>query len=146
MAFMLKNLPEDVIFHQIQHFIGKDKQIYFNKYVKEYRVKITDINKVYNKIYKLFDNCVITYNKLTGGSVLEVGYIDDKWWLGKRDKYAITHIVFNHSKKITVANTELCIRKEIYYDDYYFDRDDYCFRDVPDKVDYEIFYRNSTIL
>ena len=51
MAFMLKNLPEDVIFHEIQNFIGKEKQIYYNKYVKEYRVKITQINKVYTPLH-----------------------------------------------------------------------------------------------
>jgi hypothetical protein len=147
MAFMLKNLPEDVIFHQIQKFIGKEKQIYYNKYVKEYRIKITDINTVYNKIRKLFDNCSITYNKASGGSVLEMGWLGDKWCLGLNgsNKYAITHIIYSHNPNVMVAHTELCMRKEYFYE-YYDDIDDYTFRDVPDMIKYNTFYNYSTKL
>jgi hypothetical protein len=140
MAFMLRNLPEDIIFFGIQEFLGKEKIIYFNKYTKEYRVKFCKNYELYNKLNELFENISIIYNK-DGGSVLELKCLDTGI-LDKQNKFAITHIVYNY-KNIMVVNTELCKRVE-HYDDSFDDIDDWIFRDVPSYVTYKSWFQHST--
>jgi hypothetical protein len=145
LKLFLKNLPEDVVFRGIQEFIGKEKQIYYNKYVKEYRFKLNVNDVSYKKISGLFENMSIIYNKNSGGSILEIGQLKlpimDKF-LGKQEKFSITHIIYKVNNTLFI-NTELCIRKE-YYDPYGYDDDGRLdWDDVPDKISFDTFYTNS---
>jgi hypothetical protein len=146
MALMLNKLPEDVIFNVIQDFIGKDKIIYYNKYVKEYRFKFNKNNILYNKINKLFENVTIIYNKNTGGTFIEIGYLggdnilENGYWYGK-PQFSITHISYKH-KHTLFLTTELRKKFE-YFDDYGYDSDgrlDY--HDTP-YISYKNFYDNT---
>jgi hypothetical protein len=153
MTSILQKLPSDIVFHEIQDFIGKEKIIYFNKYVNEYRLKLCKNNVLYNNINKLFDNCSIVYNKNSGGSVLEIGFLkprrfwsvysmnDDKTFsIEKNDRYVLNHIVYEQNKKLYTV-TELCKIVE-YYDP--FPDDDLGSSDVPDLIYYRKFYSHST--
>lgn len=141
LTLFLKNLPEDVVFHGIQEFIGKEKQIYYNKFVKEYRFKLNQNEVTYKKISKLFENMSIIYNKNSGGSVLEIGQFElpliDRI-LEKEGKFSVTHTTYKINSSVFI-NTELCIRKE-YYDPYACLDDDYSPYDGPDIIYYEKFY------
>jgi hypothetical protein len=156
MTSILQKLPSDIVFHEIQDFIGKEKIIYFNKYVNEYRMKLCKNNVLYNNLNKLFENCSIIYNKNGGGSVLEIGslkprgygwfvYSDNgfnhnKFTIEKNDRFVLTHIVYEQNKKLYTV-TELCKIVEHFDPD---PDDDPVFRDVPDLMYYHNFYIHST--
>jgi hypothetical protein len=141
---MLNNLPEDILFHQIQPFIGNEHEIYFNKYVKEFRVKFSKKNTIYKSLNALFDNISIIYNKQGGGSVIEIGSFEDKnvLCLQSKNKFAITHIAYKH-KNTLIVYTELCKRIEYYdpYDDY--DPEDWIFSHIP-HIKYSTWYNHSS--
>jgi hypothetical protein len=124
MIRLVNKLPEDMIF-SVQEFIGKEKKIYFNKFVNEYRFKLNVKNDKYKCVYNLYDDVSIIYNKKTNGSVLEVGNIEYCKGI-KSSKYRITHIVYEHYNKLYV-HTE-CQKRFEYYDPYDSDR---AFEDVP---------------
>jgi hypothetical protein len=143
---MFKNLPEDVIRYGIQPFIGKDKILYYNKYINEYRLRFNKEHDIYNKIKPIFENMSITYNKKGGGSVLEVGILNspqdrlfcDLGITGYTYKYRITHIVYEYKNKL-YSNTDLCRRIE-YYDDG-FGPDDGSYDDIA-YFKYKNWYKN----
>lgn len=136
---LLNKLPEDMIF-SVQEFIGKEKKLYFNKYVNEYRCKLNEKDEKYKCVYKLYDDMSIIYNKTTNGSVLEVGNIEHCKGIIS-SKYRITHIVYKNGSNLYV-HTE-CRKQIEYYDDY--DSDDRSFLDVPYKVINTIYTNDSKI-
>ena len=148
MEIMLNKLPEDIIFNIIQDFIGNDKIIYYNKCLKEYRLKINKINILYKKINKLFENINIIFNKNTGGSFIEIGYLggdnilENGYWHGK-PQFSITHIVYKH-KQTLLLTTELCKKIE-YFDDGYDSDGRYDYDDTP-YISYNNFYDNTIII
>ena len=145
MSFMLNNLPEDILFYQIQPFIGNEFTIYFNKYVKEFRVKFCKNNALYKKLNELFADVNIIYNKSNGGSVIEIGGLKTKSpisFLLTPYKFAITHIVYTY-KNTLVVYTELC-RKIEYYDLYdCLEPDERSFMDIPYTY-YKTWYNHSS--
>ena len=60
--YLINKLPYDIIY-SLQEFIGKDKKLYYNKYVNEFCIKLNEKNEKYNCIYKLYENMSIIYNK-----------------------------------------------------------------------------------